>query len=122
MPAPRQILTPPIVHRRKAWLRANKPTSMAVFLSVVMVLAGILLYLWPQVRLVALGYQQSALWEWRQQALRKQRELQIEQATLRHPSRLEEIAVQTLGMQRPHVSQVIYVRLPQHMVVSGRER
>jgi cell division protein FtsL len=95
---------------------------MAILLSVVMVLLGILLYLWPQVRLVALGYQQSELWEWHQQALRKQKELQIERATLRQPARIEGIAVQALGMQRPHMSQVIYVRPPQHTVTAGREQ
>jgi cell division protein FtsL len=48
--------------------------------------------------------------------------LQIERATLRQPARLEDIAVRSLGMQRPHVSQVIYVRPSQQTVSPGRER
>jgi cell division protein FtsL len=122
MPGPRQVRTPPITRRGKTWLRANKSTSMAILLSVIMVLMGILLYLWPQVRLIALGYQQSEIRLWHQQALRKQQELQIERATLRHPSRIEEVAVRALGMQRPHMSQVIYVRSAKHTVTPGRER
>jgi cell division protein FtsL len=122
MPEPRQVLTPPAMRRSTAWLRANKPTSMAVLVSVAMVLVGILLYLWPQIRLVALGYQQSELRVRRQQALRKQQELQIERATLRQPARIEEIAIHTLGMQRPNVAQVIYVRPTQQTVPPGRER
>jgi cell division protein FtsL len=122
MPEPRQVLTLPVTRRGKIWLRANKPTSVAMLLSVAIVLVGILLYLWPQVRLVALGYQQSALRVRRQQTLQKQKELQIERATLRQPARIEEIALHSLGMQRPNVSQVIYVRPTQQTVTPGRER
>jgi cell division protein FtsL len=118
----RQVLTPRPVRRGKAWLRANKPTSMAILLSAGMVLVGILLYLWPQVYLVGVGYQQSELRGRRQLALRKQKELQVERATLRHPSRIEAIALRSLGMQRPSVAQVVYVRALQQTVVSGRER
>jgi cell division protein FtsL len=122
MPEARQVLTLPVTRRGKIWLRANKPTSVAMLLSVAIVLVGILLYLWPQVRLVALGYQQSALRVRRQQTLQKQKELQIERATLRQPARIEEIALHSLGMQRPNVSQVIYVRPTQQTVTPGRER
>ena len=122
MAEPRQVLTPPVMRRGKAWLRANKPASMAILLSVSMVLIGILLYLWPQVYLVALGYQQGELRGRRQQALRKQKELQVERATLRHPSRIEDIALRSLGMQRPSVAQMVYVRTTQQTVTAGRER
>lgn len=121
MPGFQQALSPPLARRRKAWLRANKPTSVAVLLSVAMVLVGILLYLWPQVRLVTLGYRYSSLRALRVQALHKQKELQVERATLRHPSRIEEMAVQRLGMQRPHISQIIYVRPTSQPPSPGRE-
>src|SRR5262245_49972421 len=122
MPEPRQILALPVTRRGKIWLRANKPTSVVMLLSVAIVLVGILLYIWPQVQRVALGYQQSALRVRRQQTLQKQKELQIERATLRQPARIEEIALRSLGMQRPNVSQVIYVRPTQQTVTPGRER
>jgi cell division protein FtsL len=122
MPGFQQALSPSVARRRNAWLRANKPTSIAVLFSVAMVLAGILLYLWPQVHLVALGYRHSRLRTLRVQAFHKQAELQVERATLRHPSRIEEIAIQRLGMQRPHISQIIYVRPTPHPPTPGREQ
>lgn len=122
MAASREALVPPVMRRGKAWLRANRPTSMALLVSAVMVLAGILLYLWPQVHLVALGYQQSELRAQRLQILRRQKELQVEGATLRHPSRIEALALRSLGMQRPQSSQVVYVRATPQPVPPGRER
>jgi len=122
MPGFQQALSPPVAHRKKVWLWANKSTSVAVLLSIVMVLVGILLYLWPQVHLVTLGYRQSSLRTLRAQVLHKQKELQVERATLRHPARIEEIAIQRLGMQRPHISQIIYVRPTPHPPTPGREQ
>jgi cell division protein FtsL len=85
-----------------------------------MVLVGILLYLWPQMRLVNLGYRRGALQARRARVLQRQKELQVEVATLRQLSRIEKIAVQHLGMRPPQTSQIIYVRLGQHITGSRR--
>jgi cell division protein FtsL len=87
-----------------------------------MVLVSVLLYLWPQVRLVNLAYQQNVLQARRTQTLQRHKELQVERATLRQLPRIEEIAVRRLGMQAPKISQVIYVRAGQHITDPGRER
>ena len=81
-----------------------------VLLSATAVLVGILLYLWPQMRLVDLGYRQGELRAQRVRGLQAQKELQVELATLRRLSRIEEIAVRRLGMRPPQLSQVIYIR------------
>jgi cell division protein FtsL len=86
------------------------------------VFISILLYLWPQARLVNLGYRQNVLQARRAQILQRQQELQVERATLRQPARIEEIAIRRLSMQSPKLSQVIYVRPGQSLSAAGRER
>lgn len=115
-------LPPPITRRGKARPQATRQVTVTIVLSVVIVLLSVLLYLWPQVRLISLGYQQNALQSQRVQLLQRQQELQVERATLRKLSRIEDIAIRRLGMQAPNVSQVIYVRSGQHIAAPGRER
>jgi cell division protein FtsL len=118
----RRPLSSPLTRRGKGRPQATRQASVTVLLSVVMVLVSVLLYLWPQVRLVNLGYQQNVLQTRRTQTLRRQKELQVERATLRQLPRIEEIAIRRLGMQAPKISQVIYVRPGQHIPEPGRGR
>ena len=122
MPPLRQVFASPVVRRGKARLQANRQTSVAVLLSTAMVLVGILLYLWPQMHLVDLAYRSSDLQALRAKTLHRQKELQVELATLSQLSRIEDIAVQRLGLRPPQVSQVIYVYPGQPIAGAGRER
>ncbi len=81
----------------------------ACFTSAVLVLLGILLYLWPHMRLVALGYEHSALRAQRTKLLQQQKEYEVEIASLRRLGRIEQMAEQ-MGLQAPQVTQVIYLR------------
>jgi cell division protein FtsL len=112
----------PITRREKVRPQATRQVSVAVLLSGVIVLVSVLLYLWPQVHLVNLGYRQNMLQTQRTQALQRQQGLLVERATLRQPSRIEEIAGKRLGMQAPRVSQVIYVRPGQLLTSPERVR
>lgn len=93
--------------------------SVALVLSVILCLSGIMLYLWPQMRLFELGYRESALQTRRMEALQRQKELQVELSSLRQLQRVENIAVQHLGLRPPQSSQVIYVR-PEPPTMSAR--
>ena len=99
---------------------SSKQLYGLVALSTAMILLGILLYLWPQMRIVALGYQQDALREQQAQALQRQKELQVELASLRRLDRIEQLAIQQLGMKPPQLSQVIYLRQRQKTVSARR--
>jgi cell division protein FtsL len=77
--------------------------------SAVLVLLGILLYLWPHMRLVELGYEHSALRTQRTQLLQQQKEYEVEIASLSRLGRIEKMAGQ-MGLRAPRVSQVIYLR------------
>ena len=91
-------------------------------LSTALLLLGILLYLWPQMRIVELGYPQDALRLQQVQALQRQKELQVELASLRRLDRIEQLAMQQLGMKPPQLSQVIYLRQRQETVSASARR
>jgi cell division protein FtsL len=95
---------------------ASRHVGIALLLSAVLVLGGVLLYLWPQVRLVGLGYRHSKLLAQRTQMLQRQKELQVELSSLRQLRRIEDIATQHLGLRPPQATQVIYVRSGQQAV------
>jgi cell division protein FtsL len=94
---------------------------MALLLSATMVLGGVLLYLWPQVRLVGLSYRYSKLLTQRTQMLHRQKELQVEISSLRQLRRIEDIAAQHLGLRPPQAPQVIYVRSGQQTAGQRRQ-
>ena len=100
---------------------SSKQLYGLVALSTALLLLGILLYLWPQMRIVELGYQQDALRLQQVQALQRQKELQVELASLRRLDRIEQLAMQQLGMKPPQLSQVIYLR-QRHETVSASAR
>jgi cell division protein FtsL len=100
----------------------SRQVSAVMLLSTMVVLLGILLYLWPQMRLIELGYRQGELRAWRARVLQRQTELQVELATLRQLSRIERIAVQRLGMRPPQLSQVIYMHPDRNGVEAERKR
>jgi cell division protein FtsL len=121
MPRPPQAasIAPPM-SRGRARRIASRHVGLALLLSAVMVLGGVLLYLWPQMRLVSLGYRYSKLLAQRTQVLQRQKELQVELGSLRQLRRLEEIAAQHLGLRPPQASQMIYVRPGQQAVGQRR--
>ena len=119
MPRPPQAAAP-LMSRGRARRIASRHVGLAFLLSAIMVLGGILLYLWPQVRLVSLGYRQSKLLAQRTQMLQRQKELQVELGSLRQLRRIEDIAAQHLGLRPPQAAQVIYVRPGQQPVVGQR--
>jgi cell division protein FtsL len=101
---------------------SSKQLYGLVALSTAIILLGILLYLWPQMRIVELGYQQDALRLQQVQALQRQKELQVELASLRRLDRIEQLAMQQLGMKPPQLSQVIYLRQRQETVSASARR
>lgn len=107
--------------RGRARRIASRQVGVVMVLSATMVLGGILLYLWPQVRLVSLGYRHSQLREQKAQALQRQKEVQVEIASLRQLRRIEEIASQHLGLRTPQPNQVIRVQPGQPIVGRRRE-
>jgi cell division protein FtsL len=111
----------PSLTRGRARRIASRHVGLGLMLSAAMVLGGVVLYLWPQVRLMSLWYQQSKLLQQRTQVLQREKELQVELGSLRQLRRIEEIAAQHLGLRPPQATQVIYVRSEQQGVGQRRE-
>jgi cell division protein FtsL len=116
---PRAASLAPPMPRGRARRIASRHVGLALLLSAVMVLGGVLLYLWPQMRLVSLGYRYSKLLAQRTQVLQRQKELQVELGSLRQLRRIEEIAAQHLGLRPPQATQMVYVR-PEQQAVGQR--
>ena len=120
MPRPQSILASQTVYAGKGRRPTGKQMHV-LLLSAVAVLGGILLYLWPQVRLVDMGYQESALRARRAYALQRQKELRVELAALQQLPRIADIALQRIGLRPPQGAQVIYVRPGQHTPTTRRD-
>lgn len=88
----------------------GKPAILVLLCCTVAMLGGILIYLWPQMRLVDMGYRESDLQKQRVEALQRQKELSLELVSLSQLSRIEEIATRYLGLRPPQSTQIIYVR------------
>ena len=87
----------------------GKPAILVLLCCTVAVLGGILLYLWPQTRLVDMGYRESVLQKQRREALQRQQELRLQLVSLSQLSRIENIATRYLGLRPPQSTQLIYV-------------
>lgn len=120
MPRSKPVVSVATARRGQTGRVSGKQVGV-VLLSAVTVLLGILLYLWPQMRLVELGYHQGELRMQQAQVLQRRTELQVELATLQQLSRIERIAVQRLHMGPPQLSQVIYVRPGQERIKAERQ-
>ena len=120
MPRPQQLLATQTVHLGRI-RRATGQYLYVLLLSAVTVLSGLLLYIWPQVRLVEMRYVHSTLRERRLKVLQRQKELHVELAALQRLPRIEDIALLRIGLRFPLASQVVYIR-GQQMVTSRRER
>ena len=98
------------VRRQRRERLMGKPAALVLFCCAAAMLGGILLYLWPQMRLVDLGYREGILQRQRAEALQRQKELRLELVSLSQLSRIESIATQYLGLRSPQSTQIIYVR------------
>ena len=99
-----------MVRRQRRDRIMGKPVMVVLFCCTVTMLGGLLLYLWPPMRLVDLGYLEGELRRERADALQRQEELRLELVSLSQLSRIEDIAAKQLGLGSPQSSQIIYVR------------
>lgn len=105
------------VRRQRRERMLGRPTIFVLLCCTVAMLGGVLIYLWPQMRLVDMGYREGVLRGQLAEALQRQKELRLELDSLNQLSRIEEIATKFLGLRIPESTQIIYVRSqhnPQH--------
>lgn len=78
--------------------------------SLMLVALGVMGYLWPQHRIVELGYQLEKLESRKAEVRRLHRMLSLEAASLSSLARIERIAITQLGMVFPQPGQVQVIR------------
>ena len=88
----------------------SRRDSFRRVLFALLIITGLLLYVGGKVKIVKLGYQIEALEREKRELERANRSLLIEASSLSSPSRIEEIAVNRLGMVRPAKENVVMVK------------
>jgi cell division protein FtsL len=96
-------------------------------LIVILVVAGLMLYVGGKVQIVHLGYQIESLEREKQGLERENRSLLIEASSLTSPARIEEIAVKRLGMVRPAKENIVVVKRkrginPNNQIANSRQK
>lgn len=96
-------------------------------LIVILVVAGLMLYVGGKVQIVHLGYQIESLEREKQGLERENRSLLIEASSLTSPARIEEIAVKRLGMVRPAKENIVVVKRkrginPNNQITNSRQK
>lgn len=89
--------------------RSRRGSLRRVFI-ILLVIAGLILYVGGKVKIVRLGYQIEALEREKKELERVNRSLRIEASSLSSPARIEEIATKRLGMIRPPKENVVIVK------------
>jgi len=89
--------------------RSGRGNLGRVFI-VLLVVAGLMLYVGGKVQIVHLGYQIETLEREKQDLERENRSLHIEDSSLTSPARLEEIAHKRLGMVMPTKENIVIVK------------
>ena len=85
----------------------RRKREMALLLGTLgLLLALLLLFCWQHYSAIEYGYRNEALRQQREQLLETRRQLQLDEAQLKEPWRIDELAHQ-LGLQAPAAGQVV---------------
>jgi len=80
---------------------------MCVILSLLLVAGVSFFHSWVQTRIVHIGYEVTELQAEEEELMKEAKSLILEEETLKSPARIEEIAINRLGMVRLRPNQVI---------------
>ena len=89
------------------WRQRNISAIIAVFLWLLFSGFG---YVWCRVQVVQLGYKLSDAHRIHTQFLNDSKKLHLELARLKAPERVERIAIEQLGLNRPRKEQIVVLR------------
>jgi cell division protein FtsL len=88
----------------------SRQGSLRRTLVILLLIAGLILYVGGKVKIVRLGYQIEALEREKKELERANASLRIEASSLSSPARIEEIAIKRLGMVRPSKDNIVVVK------------
>ncbi len=96
-------------HIRSTTASARKISLWIVCMGLLLMLC-FFMFLWVRLYILEIGYQISSAHAVHEQMLQENRQLKIERASLRDPSRIEEIAKKDLGMVIPDNNQMVVLQ------------
>ncbi|SDM36019.1 cell division protein FtsL [Geoalkalibacter ferrihydriticus] len=91
-------------------LSLGRPRLFPVLFFLGVVLAVSLLFVWSRIEVFQLKYEISSLETALREGRQENSQLRLEAASLRSPSRIENIARTRLGLREPSLEQIINVR------------
>jgi cell division protein FtsL len=86
--------------------RAFPPVIKLAIPLIVILMSGILFYVWLQVQVVEVSYEISKAQHQRKELVEINKKLRIQWASLRSPDRIEQIALNQLGLRPPEKGQI----------------
>ena len=92
---------------KRNWRQRNIFTIIAALLWLLFSGFG---YVWCRVQVVQLGYKLSGAHRIHTQLLNDSKKLHLELARLKAPERVERIAIERLGLNRPSKEQIVVLR------------
>ena len=92
---------------KRNWRQRNIPAIIAAFLWLLFSGFG---YVWCRVQVVQLGYMLSDAHRVHTQLLNDSKKLHLELARLKAPERVERIAIEQLGLNRPSKEKIVVLR------------
>jgi cell division protein FtsL len=87
----------------------SKRNSLCLIAMLLTIMLCFFIFLWVRIYILETGYRISSTLKQHERLLQENRELRIERASLRSPSRIENIAKSKLGMVEPDNSQVVII-------------
>jgi cell division protein FtsL len=88
----------------------QSPRLLRVFVFLAILLTVSLFFVWSRLQLVNLQYEISKEESRLREASRQVRGLRLEAASLRHPGRIEDVAIKQLALRNPTPNQVVYIK------------
>lgn len=99
-----QAVARPMTEARN--LSLGRPRLLVLLGYIALLCALALFFVWSRLQVMNLGYEIASLGNEMAQMQREGQSLRIEVASLENPSRIERLARQKLGLQRPGAAQV----------------
>jgi cell division protein FtsL len=103
------ILKPQPHTRKKRTREPGRTISPVLKIAVPLafiLMAGIIFYVWLQVQMVGLSYEISKAQNQKKELVEINKKLRIQWASLRSPDRIEQIALNQLGLRPPERGQI----------------
>ncbi len=88
----------------------GKTSGLLVFCIITALIAVSLFYVWSRILVINLGYDLSEAMDKRWKMVGDNKKLHVEIALLKSPARIERIAQEELGMEKPLPGQIILMK------------